>query len=217
MAGPANPAANNQNPYYGAHPQHFAPGGYYLAPPPASPGYFDYEGALRNCQYQLEMSQEENARKTAEIDALRNALATKGIELEASASGDLKLRTSLQLAIDAVLILDFYSEAVVLKYREMCNERGIEGTLLVSELSEIAKALPLGRQKTVISQVRDRVLAVNKALIDGLDNGLHHHEELRRLRAWLRNQLAEVGDDSAYDQFIMGRCISGYKWKPFLK
>lgn len=126
-------------------------------------------------QYQLEMSQEENARKTAEIDALRNALATKGIELEASASGDLKLRTSLQLAIDAVLILDFYSEAVVLKYREMCNERGIEGTLLVSELSEIAKALPLGRQKTVISQVRDRVLAVNKALIDGLDNGLHHH------------------------------------------
>ena len=48
MAGPANPATNNQNPYYSAHPQHFAPGGYYLAPPPASPGHFDYEAALRN-------------------------------------------------------------------------------------------------------------------------------------------------------------------------
>ena len=48
MAGPVNPAINNQNPYYGANPQHFVPGGYYLAPPPASPGHFDFETAYHH-------------------------------------------------------------------------------------------------------------------------------------------------------------------------
>ena len=48
MAGPVNPAISNQNPYYSAHPQHFSQGGYYLAPPPASPGHMDYEATLHH-------------------------------------------------------------------------------------------------------------------------------------------------------------------------
>ncbi|KAL8792485.1 MAG: hypothetical protein Q9195_004941 [Heterodermia aff. obscurata] len=217
MGGPVN-SAMNQNPYYGARPPpSFNQGGYYLAPPPANPGHFDYEAALHHCQYQLDMAYEENARYKAEIDTLRTELMTKKIELEASASGDQRVRAALQAAIDAYLTLDFNSEAVVMKMRNMCNDRVHEGMEFVGELNELALSLPSGRTRTIISKARDGLIAINRALLDGMDNGLRHHEECRRLRDWFLEQLANSGDTSSYEQYERGRIISGYKWKQFLK
>ena len=48
MAGPGNSTVNSQNPYYSAHPQQFAPGNYYLAPPPMSPAPYEYDNALQH-------------------------------------------------------------------------------------------------------------------------------------------------------------------------
>ena len=135
-------------------------------------------------QLQLENTYDENARQKTEIDTLRTELARTKIELEVSASGDQKLRASLQAAIDTILTLDYHSEAVVLKYRLMCNERVREGMDIVHELMELANSLPGGRQRTIVSKARDGIIALDRALLDGMDNGLHHHGTCRSFFAF---------------------------------
>ena len=167
------------------------------------------------------------------------------------------MRAGLQAAIDTILTLDYHSEAVVLKFRGMCNSRVRDGMEIVHDLNELALSLPSGRQRTIISKARDGVISLDRALLDGMDNGLAHHgtchslfslgfipavmhvyaprpydwpnvmtkltfffrilEECRRLRDWFREQLANAGDDSAYEQYDRGKAISGYKWNQHLK
>ena len=126
-------------------------------------------------QFQLDNTYEEVARQKAEIDGLRNELAKTKIELEASASGDQKVRAGLQAAIDTILTLDFHSQEVVGKFRAMCDDRTREGTEVVRELNELAMGMQSSRMRTTISKGRDGVIALNRALLDGMDNALSHH------------------------------------------